>query len=63
LGDEETAGFMAEARVHAFANWLVQHQLEDARILSKTLFTNALLEKIFYPLTLQHSKKSGESFS
>jgi ABC-type nitrate/sulfonate/bicarbonate transport system substrate-binding protein len=45
LGDEETAGFMAEARVHAFANWLVQHQLEDARILSKTLFTNALLEK------------------
>jgi hypothetical protein len=45
LGDEETAGFMAEARVHVFANWLVQHQLEDARILSKTLFTNALLEK------------------
>jgi ABC-type nitrate/sulfonate/bicarbonate transport system substrate-binding protein len=45
LGDEKTAGFMNEDRVNAFSKWLVQHHLEDARILSQTLFTNALLEK------------------
>jgi hypothetical protein len=36
---------MNEDRVNAFSKWLVQHHLEDARILSQTLFTNALLEK------------------
>lgn len=43
IGDDITCGFMQQERVTIFLQWLVKHELENARILDQNLFTNALL--------------------
>lgn len=43
IGDNTTCGLMQPERVNLFLEWLVTHELENARILVQTLFTNELL--------------------
>lgn len=43
LGDDATCGTMKPERVSAFLHWLVEHGLEDEKILTYSLFTNELL--------------------
>lgn len=42
FGEESNAGFMSPERVQAFVQWLVDHGLEQEKILRQSLFTNEL---------------------
>jgi ABC-type nitrate/sulfonate/bicarbonate transport system substrate-binding protein len=45
FGNETTCGFMKPERITAFLKWLVDHKLENQKIMSQQLFTNDLLNK------------------
>lgn len=44
FGTYKTCGFMKPERVTAFLNWVVEHHLEDKKIMEQNLFTNELLK-------------------
>lgn len=44
FGNNKTCGFMNSEKISLFLNWLIQKQLEDAKILNQRLLTNELLQ-------------------
>jgi ABC-type nitrate/sulfonate/bicarbonate transport system substrate-binding protein len=44
FGNDKECGFMKPERINIFLKWLVEHNLEDKKIINQNLFTNDLLK-------------------
>lgn len=44
FGNDKECGYMKPERIHIFLKWLVDHNLENKKIIEQNLFTNDLLK-------------------